>query len=301
MGNETILYYVTQDTITGVTKEGKPEKKAKYVDHGKWRFRRKISLPSFVVESGGLEITVITVMIPPLRKGWKPEKLLKQMRETAESYRARFPDMEILLHPQIERMLGRDEGQSQTAMSAIDWFLAGRLFTEIMRGGGECDNVCYFKRGCGNRPASVVLMLGNLLFPEEQMQRFLEWMTPYFPYVNRLFVWYDAEEDGQMNEESIQQELEDLYYEYGLVSQIQCGKGSALKRRMAESGQSPVFFLDFGYAGGVPFGALKKGDFYLDLFSDEKKEALFRRKYMEISYASARKCLDTLVKSGYDK
>ena len=58
--------------------------------------------------------------------------------------------------------------------------------------------------------------------------------------------------------------------------------------------------LPFGYPGTLPYSALRKGDVYLDIVSDEKKESLFRRKYIEISYLSPRKYLDTMVKSGYD-
>lgn len=284
MGSETILYYVTEESITGT------------INDSKRHFWQKITLSSFVMEKE--EMTVIAVIIPSLKKEWKPEKLLKLMRETAEKYREQFADAEIVLHPKVGQMLGRQE--EQDTFSPVYWFLSERLLADVFGRQQEKRD----KRGNRNKfgasqPASVVLLLGNLFFPEEQMQKFMEWMQPYFPRINRLFILYDAETERY--EDAIQHDTEELYYEYGLVSQIQCGKGSVLKRFMVESGQSPVLFVDCGYPEGIPYSAVKKGDFYLDIVSDEKKESLFRRKFMEISYISPRKYLDTLVKSGYDK
>ena len=97
------------------------------------------------------------------------------------------------------------------------------------------------------------------------------------------------QEPGRL-EEVIQEYTEALYYEYGLVSQILCGKdvlsnrilcgrGGLVKRNNLPGGQRPVLFLDYGYPGTEPFRMLKEGDIYLDIASSEEKEALFRRKY----------------------
>ena len=292
MGNETILYYVTEESITGT------------VNYIKRHFWQRITLSSFVMENmiEKREMALIVVIIPSLKKEWKPEKLLKLMLETAAGYREQFAEAEIVLHPKVGQMLGRQE--EQDTVSPVYWTLSEEFLADIFSSqhvkrnekGNERESR---KKREGSCPASVVLLFGNLLFPEEQMQKFMELMQPYFPRINRLFILYDTETDRF--EDALQHDTEELYYEYGLVSQIQCGKGSVLKRFMVESGQSPVLFMDYGYPGGIPFGAIKKGDSYLDIVSDEKKESLFRRKLMEISYISPRKYLDTLVKSGYDK
>lgn len=100
----------------------------------------------------------------------------------------------------------------------------------------------------------------------------------------------------------IQEYTDELYYEYGLVSQVICGKDASARRHGGPAGgQSPVLFLDYGYFGTQPLRMLKEGDIYLDVASSEEKEALFRRKYRGIFYQSPRKYLDTMVKSGYDK
>lgn len=309
MGNETILYYVTQEAVTGS------------VDHMKRHFWQKVILPSFVMEKE--EMTVIAVIIPSLKKEWKPEKLLKLMQETAKKYSEQFADAQIILHPKAEGLLG---GKSrQDGLPPIYWTLSEKLLAGIFNGQDETrSEKGNRKKHRENHPASVVLLMGNLLFPEEQMQKFTEIMQPHLPFINRLFILYSADKDGVSDhlaefyasgiqkdeepdpqteriEEAMQHDTENLYYEYGLVSQIQCGNGFTLKRGAIEIGQSPVFFLDCGYPGDIPYGALRRGDFYLDIVSDEKKESLFRRKYREISYLSPRKYLDTLVKSGYDK
>ena len=292
MGNETILYYVTEESITGT------------VNYIKRHFWQKITLSSFIIENmmGKSEMKLIVVIIPAMKKEWKPEKLLKLMQEAAEGYQEQFAEAEIVLHPQVGQMLGRQE--EQDTFSPVYRVLTEEFLADIFSRQHVKRNEKGIARESRKKreescPASVVLLFGNHLFPEEQMQKFMELMQPYFPRINRLFILYDTKTDRF--EDAIQHDTEELYYEYGLVSQIQCGKGSVLKRFMVESGQSPVLFMDCGYPGGIPFGAIKKGDFYLDVVSDEKKGTLFRRKSMEISYVSPRKYLDTLVKSGYDK
>ncbi|MDE5865238.1 MAG: hypothetical protein K2H31_01375, partial [Lachnospiraceae bacterium] len=195
-------------------------------------------------------------------------------------------------------------GQEDTFLS-VAWSLAGKLL----------DNRCLVKKTPVKRrksyPETVVLLLGDSLFPEEQMQRFYEMIQPYLSRINHLTILYeinddkdeytDFEQDKNRWEEAIADYTEELYYEYGLVAMVQCGREFSINRNDRMSGQNTVLFLDFGYSGNIPLRAIKAGDIYLDVFSSEKKEAFFRRKYIEVSYISPRKYLDTVVKSGYDK
>ncbi len=274
MGNETILYYVSETSVSGGARMLKPH------------FWQKITLPSFVMQKE--DMTLITVIIPPVYKGWKQETLLQLMREAAGKYEEHLADAQIILHREVLLLLGRPDTLS--AFSQVFRSITARFLKEVFgRPHGRTQGA----------PSSVVLMFGELFFPEEQMRQFMELMQPYFAWINRLLILCDTNE-AEHFEEAVMYDAEELYYEYGLVSQIQCKKGSVLKRGMIECGHDPVLFMDFGYPGTLPYSALRKGDVYLDIVSDEKKESLFRRKYIEISYLSPRKYLDTMVKSGYD-
>ena len=272
MGNETIFYYVTEEFVTGVKRDVN------------MHFWKKIKLSSCVLEKD--EITVIVIMIPTLKKGWKKEKLLRLMQEAAAEYPDYSEYAQTLIQPQIEQMGVRRE--NDLSALPVFLFLTEKILFQTLD-----------KRPLRNYPESVVLLLGNILFPEEQMQNFMDMMKPYFPRINHLTILYENEDDRW--EDAISEYTEEIYYEYGLVTQVRRGSDSPVKKHSVRIGQSAALFLDYGYPNLLHLRALKAGDIYLDVFSSEEKEAIFRRKYMEISYLSPRKYLDTMVKSGYDK
>ena len=272
MGNETIFYYVTEEFVTGIKRD---------VNIHFWK---KIKLSSCVLEKD--EITVVVIMIPTLKKGWKKEKLLRMMQEAAAEYPDYSEYAQILIQPQIEQM-GIQNGNDLSALP-IFLFLTEKILS------GALD-----KRPLRGYPESVVLLLGNVLFPEEQMQYFMDMMKPYFPRINHLTILYENDDDRW--EDAISEYTEEIYYEYGLVTQVRRGSDAPVKKHSVRIGQSTALFLDYGYPDLSHLRALKAGDIYLDVFQTEEKEAIFRRKYMEISYLSPRKYLDTMVKSGYDK
>ena len=272
MGDETIFYYVTEEFVTGIKRD---------VNIHFWK---KIKLSSRVLEKDG--ITVIVIVIPTLKKGWKKEKLLRLMQEAAAEYPVYSEYTQTLIQPQIEQMGIRKEND----LSALPMFLF--LTEKILSGALD-------KRPLRSYPESVVLLLGNVLFPEEQMQYFMDMMKPYFTRINHLTILYENEDDRW--EDAISEYTEEIYYEYGLVTQVRRGSDSPIKKHSVRIGQSTALFLDYGYPDLLHLRALKAGDIYLDVFQTEEKEAIFRRKYMEISYLSPRKYLDTMVKSGYDK
>ncbi|MDE6750682.1 MAG: hypothetical protein K2K21_16715 [Lachnospiraceae bacterium] len=310
MGNETIfyrtersslIYFVTEESITGSSRCIKPH------------FWQKVRLSSFDVDEE--ELYISTVMIPALQKGWKKEKLLRLMRASIAEKTMQSGNTDVVMQPEVQTM----SGQEDTFLS-ISWSLAGKLL----------DKSQLLKKTTAKRrkpyPETVVLLLGDSLFPEEQMQKFDEMIQPYLPRINHLTILYelngnsnsndsniindiyvsddtytDYEYDKNRWEEAIADYTEELYYEYGLVATVQCGREFSLSRNGRISGQNTVIFLDFGYSGNIPLRVIKAGDIYLDVFSSEKKEAFFRRKCIEVSYISPRKYLDTVVKSGYDK
>lgn len=329
MGNETIFYYVTEETITGCKRAVK------------LHFWQKLKFTSFVVEKDG--ITVVTILIPALQKGWKSERLLRLMQETAEKHPLYSGDARVLIQPDVQRLLAEQERNAsetskmlpQSAQSNTFFSICFPMSEKILREQFPLQN----RKG---GPESVVLLLGELFFPEEQIRHFEEMIQPYLPRINALTVIYGAEDSENRNagtelfqaaemqsgtgadafsdsvqepgrlEEVIQEYTEELYYEYGLVSQILCGRdvpsnrilcgwSGLVKRNNLPGGQRPALFLDYGYPGTEPLRMLKEDDIYLDIASSEEKEALFRRKYRGIFYQSPRKYLDTMVKSGYDK
>lgn len=272
MGNETIFYYVTEEFVTGTKREVNTH------------FWKKIKLSSYVLEKD--EITVVVIMIPTLKKGWKKERLLRMMQETAAEYPTYSEHAQILIQPQIAQM-GIQNDNDLSALP-IFLFLTEKILSQTLD-----------KSPLWSYPESVVLLLGNALFPEEQMQYFMDMMKPYFPRINHLTILYENDDDRW--EDAISEYTEEIYYEYGLVTQVRRGSDSPVKKYSVRIGQSTALFLDYGSPDLLHLRALKAGDIYLDVFSKEEKEAIFRRKYMEISYFSPRKYLDTMVKSGYDK
>ncbi|MCM1143248.1 MAG: hypothetical protein NC318_05775 [Blautia sp.] len=293
MGNETILYYAAEETITGVRR------------NIKMPFWRKIKPSSFVVETE--EVTVTMLLIPALQKGWKPDKLLRFLQRDIAERSAYGRNPEIMIHPALGQLLGqtaqqyaRDsweqdlrtqepQRQQTDTFLPIFWSLSAKLLAAE----------------AGLRTESVLLLLGSALFPEEQIEKFDEMIQPYLSRINHLTIAYDGREDflpeWEHWEEVIEEYVEEIYYEYGLVSQIV--QDVELQSRQYKNSMKKGAFLvlDFGYEGSFPWRALQAGSVYLDVASCEKKRLLLQKKYREVSYLSPWKYLDTVVKSGYDK
>ncbi len=427
MGNETILYYVTEEAVTGSDQSME------------LYFWQKINLRSFVLENDGMDdMTVIAILVPKLEKKgqkpkkWKKEKLLRAM-EAAAAALPNAHKAKVAMQPQVQQIVSQLEGYPGSAFysdcfaqdTSLLWFLTEKILQKILPLPYKRQTQNILQKPLQKPIQAVVLMLGDTLFVEEQMQKFYDIMQPYFPYINRLMILYDLEDDvqrmnmqedkvrwmnaqednvRQMNmqeddvqrmnmredderrmkvqedgvrrmnmreddvqrmnvledgvwqdrepgtkiwqgsksesglyrdgatwrgelmrqdvigsaqaeedndafatieqarlEEAIQEYTEELYYEYGLVTWVQQYGKAYVKRQNVRIGQNPALFLDYGISAKIPFHAMQSGDLYLDILSSETKEALFRRKYMDISYFSPRKYLDTIVKSGYDR
>lgn len=263
-------------------------------------FWQKQRPESFVVEKERMTLAVF--IIPMRRKGWKGEKLFRLIRESAEGHPLYTGSVRILMQPRVQLLLTEREGRKKNRSGETengrkgtpsDTFLPAAFFLgeNILRERFPVQGGKTVQAG----PESVVLLLGTLFFPEEQIRHFAEMIGPYLQRVNALTVLCEAEE------EAAGEYTEELYYEYGLVSQIICGTEAAAARLIRRGGQSLPLFLDYGYSGTMPYRMLKEGGIYLDIASAEEKEALFRRKYRNVFYQSPRKYLDTMVKSGYDK
>ncbi len=294
MGNETIFYYVAKDPVTG---SPAPFKK---------HFWQKVRPESFIVEKE--ELTIVTFLLPTPRKGWKKDRLLAVMQESMKGHPLYDRGVIILMQKEIEALFtgqctakteadgGMEEDRKEDVSEGFLSF-GFSIAEKILRERFPLPDGLQSKKAGPAGPESIVLMLGTHFFTEEQMRHFLELISPYLSGVNDLTILYEAENE----EEVIHEYTEELYYEYGLVSQLLCGEDTPVLRPARLSGQRPALFLDYGYSGVCPFRMPKEEGYYLDLASSEEKEALFRRKYRGIFYQSPRKYLDTAVKSGYDK
>ena len=291
MGNETILYYVFEETITGCKNSIKRH------------FWQKIKPRSFVMEDE--DISVVIVMIPTNDKGWSRKKLLNIMNTGIAEYADHLRTAKVVMHSEIQELLGQQEN-----FQSVFWTLTDRLFV---------DNFSYPPGNKCQVPESVVLMMGNSFFPEEQIERFTDMMQPYFPRINHFTIMHEMDDDAEISVERWKKAIDDcaemLYYEYGLVVDVYQREGDAKQRLEEENSQGQInskrmrymhrqlktLYVDYGYQGSLPYAMMRAGGTYIDVLSSGEKEQRIKKKCSNISYLSPMKYLDTMVKSGYDR
>ncbi len=128
---------------------------------------------------------------------------------------------------------------------------------------------------------------------------------------------HDAEEqeEEEQEEEELKEYLEDYYYEYGLVPQLEpyvqsraAGEEAALAEQAGGARTARLtcgkekcggMILDYGGQFRYP-RILPEGGIYIDTVSVMEKERQLRRKGLSIPYLSPLKYLDTMVKNSYD-
>lgn len=291
MGNETILYYVFEETITGCKSSVKRH------------FWQKIKPRLFFMEDE--DISVVIVMIPANDKGWNRKKLLNIMNAGIAEYVDHLRSAKLVMHPGIQELLGQPE-----SFQTVFWTLADKLFV---------DNFSYPSGKKQQVPESVVLLMGNSFFPEEQIERFADMMQPYFPRINHLSIMYETYGDVEINMERLKKTIDNftemLYYEYGLVVDVYQIEGDVEQRLEEENAQEQInskrmryihrqlrtLYVDYGYQGSLPYAMMRAGGIYIDVLSSGEKEQRIKKKCSKISYLSPMKYLDTMIKSGYDK
>ena len=308
MGNETILYYVFEETITGCKNSVKKH------------FWQKIKPRSFVMEDE--DISLVIVMIPTNDKGWSRKKLLDIMNTGIEEYADHLRTAKVVMHPEIQGLLGLSE-----SFKSVFWTLTDKLFMDkfsakkhtaySMRSNDNMTDA--IRIGIYQLPESVVLMMGNSFFPEEQIERFTDMIQPYFPRINHLTIMHEMDDDVEISVERWQEAIDDfaetLYYEYGLVVDVYQSEGYTKQGLEEENTQEQMnskrmrymhrqlitLYVDYGYQGSLPYAMMRAGGIYIDVLSSVEKEQRIKKKCSKISYLSPMKYLDTMVKSGYDK
>lgn len=227
------------------------------------------------------ELQILGCAVPPLyfrRKPWKPsvlseamERVLDQVEGMADSY----------IHPQIGEML--------TAQYAGRWL--PRMDTVQMLIKQMVDR---YAGSVLTRCGEATVLLGEPSDTDWQMKMSRELLYPYLPRINRLLIYYEeiAETDIWME---LGSHLDEFYYEFGLVPQLEPYVGSKCGKTRC-GGMILDYCGQFRYPKIMPDGDAV----YLDTASVTAKEQLLKRKTPQTAYVSPLKYLDTMVKNSYD-
>lgn len=225
------------------------------------------------------------------KRPWKPQMLAEAMENVLRHVEGMT---DTWLHPQIAfllteayegRFLPRRETVQMVAAQLVRQYAAGMI--------GEC--------------GEAVVLLGAPADTDGQMQMTRELLQPYLPKINRLLIFYEeiAETDIWME---LGSHLDEYYYEYGLVPQLEPyvtsygGKVDLCEGAVLKCGKPRCGGMILDYSGRFRYPKILPGSkaVYIDTMSETEKERLLRRKTPWISYISPLKYLDTIVKSGYD-
>lgn len=259
------------------------------------------------------EFQVIGCVIPPYyyrNRAWKPQILSEAMERVPR----RVDGMtDTWLHPQIAALLTEEyEGRFTTRRETVQMVAAQIIRQYAAR------TVC----ACGE----AVVLLGEPADTDLQMQMTRELLLPYLPRINRLLIFYEeiAETDIWME---LGSHLDEYYYEYGLVPQLEpyvTSYGTAAadvcaepQHTAGEQAEKVVqqercsvlkcgkprcggMILDYSRQFRYPKIMPESKAVYIDIVSEAEKERLLGRKTPWIPYISPLKYLDTIVKSGYD-
>lgn len=227
------------------------------------------------------EPQVIGCAVPPFyyrRRAWKPQVLSEAM----ETVVCRVEGMtDTWLHPQIAGMLTEEYVRRwiprRDTVQAVTENLIEQYAGSMIRQRGE-----------------VTVLLGEPADTDWQMHMTRELLLPYLSRINRLLIFYEevAETDIWME---LGSHLDEYYYEYGLVPQLEpyaetfrCGKTKC-------NGMILDYCAQFRYPRILP----ESTAVYIDTVSVGRKEELLKRKTPQIPYVSPLKYLDTMVKSSY--
>lgn len=216
------------------------------------------------------------------------ENVLRRVESMTESL------TDTWLQPQIETVLTEEYSRRfrprEDTVRAVTRRLVDRYAGEMIRESGE---------------ASV--LLGEPADTDRQMEMTRELLRPYLSRINRLLIFYEemAETDIWME---LGSHLDEYYYEYGLVPQLEPYGNS--RGGTQESGDTANLrcgrhtcrglVLDYSAQFRYPKILPESDTVYIDVASGMEKERQLRRKTPRIPYISPLKYLDTMVKNGYD-
>ena len=242
------------------------------------------------------ELDVVGCAVSPFyykTRPWKPQVLAEAMENVLRHVEGMA---DTWIHPQIGVLLTEDYAGRFLPRRETVQMVAAQLVRQYAAG---------MIRECGE----VAVLLGAPEDTDGQMQMTRELLQPYLPKINRLLIFYEevAETDIWME---LGSHLDEYYYEYGLVPQLEPyvasygGKTDDLyEGAVLKCGKPRCGGMILDYSGRFRYPKILPGSkaVYIDMMSETEKERLLRRKTPWISYISPLKYLDTIVKSGYDR
>ena len=276
MEQETIIYFYSVS---------EQQKKAGCLSAAKRFWFQNVSLGIRYLGGRQDEFNVAGCFVPPFycrNRPWKPQVLSAAMEEVlrrAEGLADTF------LHPQIMAMLTEDYGKQ--------WIPRRNTVQKLTKCMME-----QYAAGVIERSGEAAVLLGESSDTGWQMEMTRELLLPYLPKINRLLIFYeeDAETDIWME---LGNHLDNYYYEYGLVPQLEPYAETADGFRCGKPKCSGVIFdycEDFRYPKLIPDSKAV----YIDVMSGEGKQRLLAHRSLQIPYVSPLKYLDTMVKNSYD-
>lgn len=254
------------------------------------------SLRTGLFDDGALQ--VVGCAIPPFyyrRRAWKPQMLSEAMEEVLRRVESMTETLtDTWLQPQIEEVLTEEYSRRfsprEDTVRAVTRSLVDRYAGEMIRESGE-----------------VSVLLGEPADTDRQMEMTRELLHPYLSRINRLLIFYEemAEADIWME---LGSHLDEYYYEYGLVPQLEpYGNSRGGVQELGDKadlrcGRHTCRGLVLDYCAQFRYPKIlpESNVVYIDVASEASKERLLRRKTPRIPYVSPLKYLDTMVKNGYD-
>ena len=277
MEQETIIYFYPVSEQNRIAGNGLSAKQFWFQDVS-------LAVRKVYEEQDGL--CIIGCAVPPFyfrHRPWRPQVL----SEAIETVVRRMEGLtDTYLHPHVAVMLteeyhGRWMPRRQTLQALIEWIARQYAARTVEK--------------CGE----AAVLLGEPADTEWQMEMTEELLRPYLSKINRLLIYYEeiAETDIWME---LGSHLDEYYYEYGLVPQLEPYAETADGFRCGKHTCNGMI-LDYCAQFRSPKIALSGQAVYIDTTSTEEKEQFLLRKSLRIPYVSPLKYLDTMVKNSYDR
>lgn len=276
MEQETIIYFYPMSEQSGISESISVAKRYWFQD---------VSLKGCRLGGYRDELGVIGCAVPTYyfrRRPWKPQVLSEAMEVIV---RCAEGITDTYLHPQVASMLTEEYEKRWMPRRNTVQLLAKCMLEQ-------------YASGVVGQSGEAVVFLGESIDTGWQMEMSRDLLRPYLPRINRLLIFYEemAETDIWME---LGSHLDDYYYEYGLVPQMEAYAETADGYRCGKQKCGGVI-LDYCAQFRYPKIMPDSKAVYIDTVSEADKERLLHRKTPKIPYVSPLKYLDTMVKNSYD-